>query len=299
MESEFIYSSKLNIFASDFLNIINQPGIFMNIRKYFLLTFVTVLLLSSCSPNKDNRNSFVLIKTTFGDITVRLYDETPIHRDNFLKLVNNQVYEGVTFHRVIKDFMIQSGDPETKPGYVSSSTDTLISYTLPAEFNPSLFHKKGALAAAREGNDVNPEMRSSGTQFYIVQGKKYSDDELNLSEQRTANNIKQELFSKLIKEITDSTKISGTILKESEIQEKAFLKMFEILEKKGEYKIPEEHRKIYKNVGGVQRLDGTYTVFGEVVEGLDIVDKIASAKTNENDKPINDIRITKMKRTRR
>jgi cyclophilin family peptidyl-prolyl cis-trans isomerase len=295
VESEFIYSSKLNIFASDFLNIINQPGKFMNIRKYFLLTFVTVFLLSSCSSNKDNRNSFVLIKTTFGDIKVRLYDETPVHRDNFLKLVNNQVYEGVTFHRVIKDFMIQTGDPETKLDYLKGRPDSLLSYTLPAEFNPALFHKKGALAAARQGNEVNPEMRSSGTQFYIVQGIKYSDAELNQAEQRINDNLKQALFVRLIKEITDSNRIAGTNFNENQIQEKASIRMFDIMAAKGDFKIPEDHRNIYKTIGGTPRLDGTYTVFGEVVSGLDVVDRIASVQTDRNDRPLSDIRIIKMR----
>ena len=162
-----------------------------------------------------------------------------------------------------------------------------------------LFHKKGALAAAREGNDVNPEMRSSGTQFYIVQGVKYSDDELNQAEQRINNNIKQAMFVKMIKEVSDSSRISGTNLTKPEIQEKASLRMFETMEVKGEYRIPDEQRNTYKNVGGTPRLDGTYTVFGEVVSGLDVVDKIAGVKTNESDKPLTDIRIIKMKLVRK
>jgi peptidyl-prolyl cis-trans isomerase B (cyclophilin B) len=271
----------------------------MNNRKNYFLMLTAVFLMFSCSPNKDNKNSFFLIKTTLGDITVQLNDETPIHRDNFIKLVNNHIYEGVSFHRVIKNFMIQTGDPETKRNYSKGHADSLLSYTIPAEFNPALFHKKGALAAARQGNEVNPEMRSSGTQFYIVQGVKYTDNELNLAEQRINNNNKQSLFVKMIKEITDSGKISGKNLKDDEIQEIASLKMFETLEKTGENRIPEEKRSIYKNVGGTPRLDGTYTVFGEVVRGLDVVDKIASVQTDQNDKPVFDIRIIKIKRVRR
>jgi cyclophilin family peptidyl-prolyl cis-trans isomerase len=280
---------------SALLNVINQIRIFMKTFKKNLILIFIVFFAVSCSTSKDNKNTFVLIKTTLGDITVRLYDETPGHRDNFIKLVKNNVYDGLAFHRVIKDFMIQAGDPESKIKYVKEAADTLSSFTIPAEFNLRLFHKKGALAAAREGNDVNPEMRSSGTQFYIVQGTKYSDGELNKAEQRINNNLKQAMFVKIIKEITDSSRISGTNLKDAEIQEKASLRMFETMAIKGEYRIPEDHRSTYKTQGGTPRLDGTYTVFGEVVAGLDIVDKIAAVKTNESDRPITDIRILKMK----
>jgi peptidylprolyl isomerase len=267
----------------------------MNIFKTYLLLLFVLLFAASCTHSKETKNTCVLIKTTLGDIAVRLYDETPVHRDNFIKLVNGRAYDGVSFHRVIKDFMIQSGDPETKDDYVKSAGDTLTTYTISAEFNPAFFHKKGALAAARQGNDVNPEMMSSGTQFYIVQGVKYSDVELNQAEQRINNNLKQALFVKMIKEISDSNRIAGTNLTEAAIQEKASLRMFEVMEAKGEYKITEEQRNIYKTIGGTPRLDGTYTVFGEIIRGLDVVDKIADVQTNENDKPITDIRIIKMK----
>jgi peptidylprolyl isomerase len=271
----------------------------MNTIKKNLILFWIVLFIVSCATSKDNKNSYVLIKTTLGDITVRLYDETPGHRDNFIKLLKGGVYDGVSFHRVIKDFMIQGGDTETKTDYVKGQTDSLGSYTIPAEINLMFFHKKGALAAARQGNDVNPEMRSSGTQFYIVQGVKYSDDELTQAEQRINNNMKQAMFVKMIKEVSDSNRISGTNLSDADIQEKASLQMLEKMAVKGDYRIPEEQRNTYKNIGGTPRLDGTYTVFGEVVSGLDIVDKIAGVKTNESDKPISDIRIIKMKLVRK
>lgn len=280
---------------SDLANIINQIIIFMTIIKKNSVLFLIVLLLVSCSSSKDNKNTLILMKTTLGDITLRLYDDTPGHRDNFIKLVKSNVYEGISFHRVIKDFMIQAGDPETKINYKKAPNDSLSTYTIPAEFNPKYFHKKGALAAAREGNDVNPEMRSSGTQFYIVQGTKYSDTELNQAEQRINNNLKQVLFLRMIKEVSDSNLISGTNLNEAQIQEKASLRMFQTMTANGDYKIPENQRDTYKDIGGVPRLDRTYTVFGEVVDGLGVVDRIASVNTNEKDKPITDIRIIKMK----
>jgi cyclophilin family peptidyl-prolyl cis-trans isomerase len=270
----------------------------MTIKKYIFFILILALIIS-CSTNGDNRNSIILIKTTLGDITVRLYDETPVHRDNFLKLVNSGVYDGVLFHRVIKDFMIQSGDPETRTNWVKAPDDTLVSYTIPAEFRSALFHKKGALAAAREGNDINPEMRSSGTQFYIVQGKKCSDSELDQFQQQINNNLKRALFTQLLKEVTDSVKTSGSNMKEQEIQEIASLRFFDTIEKRGDYKISSEQRDVYKKIGGVPRLDGTYTLFGEVVEGLEIVDRIADSKTDDKDKPLNDVRILKMKRIRR
>jgi peptidylprolyl isomerase len=267
----------------------------MNIKVNLFIAYCLILLTYSCSPSGVSKNTYVQIKTTLGDIKVKLYDETPFHRDNFIKLINSQVYDGVSFHRVIKEFMIQSGDPETKSNYKPGLTDTLTSYTIPAEFNHSFFHKKGALAAARQGNEVNPEMRSSGTQFYIVQGIKYTDEELNQAERRINNNIKQSLFFKLIKEVSDSNRVCEKKLTEAEIQEKASLKMFNQMAEMGEYKISDSQRSTYKNIGGTPALDGTYTVFGEVIEGIDVVDKIADAKTDERDKPITDIRVIKMK----
>jgi cyclophilin family peptidyl-prolyl cis-trans isomerase len=151
------------------------------------------------------------------------------------------------------------------------------------------------LAAAREGNDVNPEMRSSGTQFYIVQGMRYNDDDLSLAEQRINSNIKQSHFDKIMRETADSVRLSGKTLTDDEVQEVASVKMFQYLTNKKDYEISEDHRNVYKSIGGVPRLDGTYTVFGEVIEGLDVVDRIASVQTDSNDKPFNDIKIIKIK----
>jgi peptidylprolyl isomerase len=271
----------------------------MNSKKKYYIIYIFSLLLFSCSVPRHSKDNYVLIKTDLGDITVRLYNETPVHRDNFLKLVNSNVYDSITFHRVIKDFMIQAGDPTTKKNYSAAKNDTLSSYTIPAEFNRNLFHKRGALAAAREGNDVNPYMRSSGTQFYIVQGVKYSDYELNKAEEKINNGMQMAVFKKLMKEVSDSNRIAGTNLSLAAIQEKVSLKMFEIRSVEGIYKISEEQRNTYKTIGGAAHLDGTYTVFGEVVEGLGIVDKIANSQTDESDKPVKDIRILKMKVVRK
>jgi peptidyl-prolyl cis-trans isomerase B (cyclophilin B) len=260
-----------------------------------LIIIPVILLIYSCNAPGGNENTSVMIKTTLGDIKIKLYDGTPIHRDNFLNLVKKGVYDNVSFHRIIKDFMIQTGDPSTRPAQSSTIADSLNTYTIPSEFNPSYFHKKGALAAARQGNEENPDMRSSGTQFYIVQGVKYTDSELQLAEQRINSNVRQALFNKIIKQTSDSLRLSGKIPSEAEIQDIASIKMFEYLSGNSSYKIPEDQRIIYKNIGGVPRLDGTYTVFGEVTEGLEIVDKIASVSTDSNDKPLTDIRILTIK----
>jgi peptidylprolyl isomerase len=263
------------------------------IRRSIFLSFL--LLFLSCNTPDYNESRIVLIETTAGDIKIKLYDNTPLHRDNFIKLVNMGFYEGILFHRVIRDFMIQAGDPATRTGLTKEQLDTLGTYTIPAEFCKEYYHKKGVLAAAREGNDVNPEMRSSGTQFYIVQGKKYSEAELKSAEVIINSNIKQALFSRLLKEVADSARLSGTPLQDSEIQERASMKMFDYLTTKGDFKFSEEQLDSYMNPGGTPRLDGTYTVFGEVIEGLEVVDRIAAAMTNLADKPLNDIRIIKMK----
>jgi peptidylprolyl isomerase len=244
---------------------------------------------------KDNYNTFVSIKTSLGDIKVMLYDDTPIHRDNFIRLVNSRFYEDISFHRVIKDFMIQAGDVSTKPVVPDNNNDTLKTYTLPSEFRNNLFHKKGALSAARQANEVNPEMRSSGTQFYIVEGVRYTDAELDQVVQKINNNLKQTRFIKLMKDLSDSSRISGLNLTQAEIQEKASLRLFEMMSRLREYNLTRDQRDIYKTIGGTPFLDGTYTVFGEVTEGLDVVDKIARAETDKSDRPLTDIKILKMK----
>src|SRR5512133_2169322 len=173
-------------------SVINQTTDFMNIliKRIFLVLILTVAVSCAAPGGNDNNNITVLVKTTLGDIKLKLYDGTPGHRDNFVKLVKEGFFDGVSFHRVIENFMIQAGDPATRT-IRKGLADSLSTYTIPAEFKPEYFHKKGALAAAREGNDVNPEMRSSGTQFYIVQGKKLSDEDIDQMEKGINSNLKQ------------------------------------------------------------------------------------------------------------
>jgi len=227
----------------------------MKTRIAFLITVSCLLSFASQQVSAQDKTSKkqtmtktesaaeprVKISTSYGDMVVKLYNETPQHRDKFLKLTNEHFFDSLLFHRVIKGFMIQGGDPLSKnagPSQMLGSGDN--GYTIPAEFNPKLIHKKGALAAART---ENPEKKSSGCQFYIVQGKPMTDAELNMMEQRT-----------------------GT-------------------------KYTEEQRNIYKTVGGTPFLDMSYTVFGEVVSGLDVIDKIAAVQTQPGDRPAQDVRM--------
>jgi len=270
----------------------------MNIRLNKWITLLLVSIITSCNIPPADDDTIVLIKTSAGDIKVKLYYETPQHRDNFIKLINSGFYEGISFHRVIKDFMIQAGDPLTKSGS-ENLPDSIHQYTIPAEFNSSYYHKKGALAAARQGNDVNPYMRSSGTQFYIVQGTKYTDEELNIAENKINSQIKQGKFSQIVRQTADSLKSAGITASDAEIQEIASLEMFQYLARTPDFKLSPEQRLAYTTIGGVPRLDGTYTVFGEVSEGLDIVDRIASEKTDFSDKPLNNINILKTKIVRK
>ena len=201
----------------------------MNILIKRILILITLITLFSCgAPGKPN-NTIVSVKTTLGEIKLILYDDTPLHRNNFITLINSGLYDNVSFHRVIKDFMIQTGDLSTRPAGSSAAPDSLSGYTIPAEINRQHFHKKGALAAARQGNEINPEMRSSGTQFYIVQGTRYNDQDLNMAEQKINSNIKQSVFNRFIHQISDSLKTSGVPATDAQIQDLASMKMFEYL----------------------------------------------------------------------
>lgn len=209
------------------------------------LFLLAAILATGCSQSE--KKVAVLMKTTMGDVRLELCDETPQHRDNFVKLVGEGYFDGVLFHRVIENFMIQGGDPDSRdaePGQFLG--DGGPDYTIPAEFcYPTLFHKRGALAAAREGDAVNPQMASSGSQFYIVWGKVFTDEELDSMQERIHNRVTY----------------------------------------------TEEVREVYKTLGGTPHLDGAYTVFGYVSDGLEVVEAIQKVATDENDRPVEDVRI--------
>ena len=239
----------------------------------------------------------VRLETTMGNITVKLYDETPKHRDNFIKLAKEGVYDGTLFHRVIKNFMIQAGDPESK---TASDTASLgsgdVGYTIPAEFNPKFIHKKGALAAARKGDEVNPDKESSGCQFYIVTGQVFSEEHLLDLEQQMKDaqltGIFNSLAQKHIKEIYKMRRAGdndGLMALQDELEEQAR----EIMKEKAPFQFTPEQIKAYTTVGGAPHLDGSYTVFGEVVDGMDVIDRIQKVKTNRKDRPEENIRILK------
>lgn len=259
-----------------------------------LLTLIFISIMATINANAD---PIVDIHTTLGDIKVKLYDDTPIHRDNFLKLVREGYYDGVLFHRVIKDFMVQTGDPNSK----TADSTTMLgagdpSYTLEAEIlYPKHFHKYGALAAARTGDQVNPERRSSGSQFYIVTGEKQSERSLNAMEQRANMQRKQQYFNNLSKEHFDEIK-ALRMANDTVGLENLRVKLAEQTEAAvKDEQMPAEMKETYINQGGTPHLDGQYTVFGEVVEGMDVVEKIQNAETGPADRPKEDIRIISMK----
>jgi peptidyl-prolyl cis-trans isomerase B (cyclophilin B) len=230
-----------------------------NVLFLFLACFAytcSIFGQSQIKLKKKDRKRDIEMVTNEGVIVLRLSDSTPIHRDNFLRLVKAHYFDSLLFHRVIKNFVIQGGDPKSKhAGSGEVLGDSSLPYTLPAEFHLTLFHKRGVLAAARESDDINPDRRSSSTQFYIVQGKTYTDAGL------------------------DSVEI-----------------------KRLKRKIPEDQREVYKTLGGTPFLDQQYTIFGEVVDGMATVDKIASQTTSKGEdlnRPINDVRIIRVKLVKR
>lgn len=230
-------------------------------RKIFALLFSVLavqigvvkvgIAQKEVTVKKKDRKKDVLLQTSKGDIIIRLSDSTPLHRDNFLKLVKQKYYDGVLFHRVINNFMVQAGDPDSKNAPAGKPLgEGGPGYTIPAEFRVSLFHKKGVIAAARQGDNVNPSKASNASQFYITQGKKFTDGALDTLEIYRLNGKK----------------------------------------------IPADQREAYKTIGGTPHLDQGYTVFGEVIKGLDVVDSIAAVSTSrgaDRDRPLTDVAIIK------
>lgn len=239
----------------------------------------------------------IRILTTEGNITVRLYDETPLHRDNFIKLVQAGTLNGTLFHRVIKDFMIQGGDPDSIGAPAGKMLGTGgPGYTLPAEIKfPELFHKRGALSAARLGDDVNPERESSGSQFYIVWGKVYKEPELKQLEKQMAMQQEQAVFNALtvehreaIMNLRRNRDREGLLA----LQEELIARCKQRCKELGNPQFTPEQKAAYTTLGGTPFLDGQYTVFGEVVEGLDVVERIQACETLRGDRPKQDVSMT-------
>ena len=222
----------------------------MKTKKIVFLVFFLSIIFSINAQSADNHDDYgnkeycVLIETNYGNMIVKLYNETPKHRDNFLKLVNDGVYDSLLFHRVINHFMIQGGDPESKyakPGQMLG--EGTLGYNIPAEFDTNLIHKKGVLAAAREGDNVNPTKASSASQFYLVQGQVWTDESLKIMQEQMG------------------------------------------------YKFSQRQIEAYKTIGGTPHLDGEYTVYGEVIEGIEVIDKIAAVPCDAMNRPIKYVRM--------
>lgn len=262
--------------------------------KIAVWLFCLGLLAGAC---RKESGTVVRMETSLGNIRFRLYDETPEHRENMLKLVREGYYDGMLFHRVIRNFMIQAGDPASKeahPGMLLGDGDA--GYTLPAEILPGLFHRRGVVAAARESDNVNPERRSSGSHFYIVQGKVFLPDSLVSAVTRINDNRYVALFNRLkaareaeIAKCQLAEDYEGLMRINRELSDET-RKRFEQVR----LALSEEQARAYTTVGGTPHLDGEYTVFGEVIEGLDVMDRIAGQETDEYARPVEDVVIKKM-----
>ena len=248
------------------------------------LIILLLIILQACTMNKD---VIITISTSYGDMKAILYDETPLHKKNFIELSESGKFNSTIFHRVMNDFMIQGGDVNL------INDEKVIDYTIPAEFNENLFHKKGEIAAARTPDNVNPDKESSGCQFYIVDGKVFTENELTLDINAIYEGVrmllKDEEYSDLQKQFIDlQTNPEGT--------QKLALSLKDLVEEKYGLKtqklISKEKLEAYTSVGGAPHLDGGYTVFGRIVEGLDVIDKIASVQIGQGNKPLEDIPMT-------
>lgn len=254
--------------------------------KISILIILIALLTASCTAEKDY---LVTFHTAYGDMHAILYDATPKHKKNFLQLAQSGRYDSTLFHRVMADFMIQGGDLTTKP---SPGPGDTIEYTIPAEFSDTLYHRKGALAAARQVDRMNPERASSGSQFYIVQGKTYTEDELLTDMDKLTTGVQQ------LVQFVDYTDVRQELidLYESEDYKGYTQKMLSLkpdVEEKLDITVDrdysEEKLQAYTRVGGVPHLDGTYTVFGQVLDNLSVIDSIAKQPTQRADKPVKNI----------
>jgi len=264
-------------------------------RKLIFFVALVFLVTISFSGNAKNNegDTLVLIKTNYGNITVKLYDKTVKHKENFLKLVNEGFYNGLLFHRVIRNFMIQGGDPDSKNADKDKKLGGgSLGYTLPAEIFPEYYHKRGAFAMARRGGLWNPEKRSSASQFYIIQGEVYTPGQLDTLVMRRNENRKRQIFSlELARREKEANELKAKkdydALKQLLVDVR--LKTDTLFEKEGPFKFSDEQRKVYTTIGGYPSLDGEYTVFGEVVDGMDVVDKIAEVKTDQYNRPLENI----------
>jgi peptidyl-prolyl cis-trans isomerase B (cyclophilin B) len=267
-------------------------------NKSILSLFLFVSLLSACAQN-SKKEQVVTIKTKFGDMVAILYDETPKHKANFLKLAKSKYYDSLLFHRVISEFMIQGGDPDSKKAVAGQPLGRGgPGYTIDAEFNPKFFHEKGALSAARLPDGMNPTKASSGSQFYVVQGKKIPTEELTQLELNLNNQRKGAILREIIM-MPKNESLRSLIGQKQQAQDGQWLNSFFeksdtlIAKEKPDYKsfaFTPQQKETYSTIGGAPFLDGDYTVFGKVIKGLEVIDKIAEQK-GPADRPTEDIRM--------
>lgn len=274
----------------------------MNYKKLF--SVVSLLIVCSIVAESFRFQVFngsaeikVMVITDFGIIKIKLYNETPLHRDNFVKLVKEHYYDSLMFHRVIQSFMIQGGDPDSKnaPPAIELGNGGP-SYTIPPEFNSKLFHKRGVIAAARDSDLENPTQASSGSQFYIVQGRVYNDSLLGIEAKRIT---KMKLFNVIVNRKENKIRIEKYKVFVKAEQKDSLKYIEEFINKQVEAELPnvtpytftKEQVKTYETIGGTPHLDASYTAFGEVYEGFEVIDAIAKKSTDKNNRPIKDIRM--------
>jgi peptidylprolyl isomerase len=292
------YRPDLTFINNDDISLTNIEKLFQ--MPNFIYPFLVFVILTSTGNSQTYSSETILMETPFGNMKIKLFEETPLHKKNFLKLVSEHFFDSTLFHRVINNFMIQGGDPLSKkamPGDSLGHGD--LGYTVPAEFSEKIIHKKGRLCAARESDDINPEFASSASQFYIVMGKVRTIEDLQKYEDRINKNHLTNAGRK-VRKTPEGQKLElryQELKSGNKTDSAAFVKR-ELDKMAGDehlktplYKFNSYQVSTYTTVGGTPHLDGTYTVFGEVTEGIEVIDKIASVKTDKRDRPVEDVRI--------
>lgn len=265
-----------------------------NIALIVILNFTFILISSA---QKDQNRKKIEIETKFGNMIIELYNETPKHRDNFIKLISDNYYNDLIFHRVINGFMIQGGDPNSRNAEPNQQLGNGgPNYTIDAEIIPQYFHKKGALAAARQGDNVNPMKKSSGSQFYIVQGKTYSKEQLVAAQNRTNQNQIQSLTKQYISQNPEIAKQLNSLQESKQYDSinSIIQQIMNTVQNSSNFEAQtysNDQINSYSTLGGTPHLDGAYTVFGEVVKGLNIIDSVAAQPVGKGDRPLNDIKM--------
>lgn len=265
-------------------------------RRMLMLLLAVLLMNTQCTKADDKKEKQVKIETEYGTIEIKLYNESPLHRDNFLKLVDEGFYTNLLFHRVIQNFMIQGGDPDSRnatPGQRLGGGD--LNYTIPAEIVPKFYHHRGVLAAARQGDQINPEKRSSPCQFYILQGKVFRPKELDTLLMQLQENRKASLMQARMQAIAPELNKLSAEGRQGELMAKINAirdSVTSAMAKLPPLTFTEEQRKAYTTVGGYPPLDNNYTIFGEVVEGMEVVDAIAKQQVDNMNRPLKDIRFS-------